>query len=371
MFTRENTKQIKGIAILLMMVHHLFTFPDKIPYGMSVATSFYISGKELLELIGGFGRICVPIYMFMGGYGLYKKAVTEGEQLVVHNHLAKDIVALYKAYWKVFFVFVPIGFLFFGNQIQYCANELVCFRFAQWSMGDFLRNLMGISSSFNSEWWFFWSYIFALFVGYVFIELFRKKRSLYTECAAVIVWTILLVNIFPILPFEEGLESLWSNIWYKNICLGNASSILVLVGILFAKYRIFESWKNSMNEKKRSEVFVLSLLFIALLVCVREFIVSTEFDIILVPLFVFACHILMEACGFLKRPLEVLGTHSTNMWLVHTFYCYYFYPFPKLIYGSNNAVIALVILLILSLGTSILLNLLWKRIEKGYRRLCK
>ncbi len=71
MFTRENTKQVKGIAILLMLVHHLYTFADRIPYGLEIASQYYISGMELTVIIGSFGKICVSIFMFLGGYGLY------------------------------------------------------------------------------------------------------------------------------------------------------------------------------------------------------------------------------------------------------------------------------------------------------------
>lgn len=29
MLSRINTKQLKGLAVLLMLAHHLFTFPDR------------------------------------------------------------------------------------------------------------------------------------------------------------------------------------------------------------------------------------------------------------------------------------------------------------------------------------------------------
>lgn len=366
MFTRENTKQIKGIAILLMLAHHLFAFPDKVPYGMSLETSFYISGKELLALIGEFCKICVALYMFMGGYGLYKKAVAEGQQDVIQNNLAKDIAGLYKSYWKVFLIFIPIGFLFFSSQQQYCADASVCFRFSEWSLENVLMNFVGMSYSLNSEWWFLWYYLFALFQGYVFIELFRNKRNLYTECAAVILWAVLLADVFPIIPFWEGFEALWSNIWYKYICLGSEYSVLMLVGIIFAKYKVFENWKNYVRNLKRAERLSLSLLVIGLTVYVRVFFVTNIFEIVVVPIFVFACHAFVEAGGFLGRPLAFLGEHSTNIWLVHTFYCFYFEPAAKLVYGSNNAIAAFAVLLVLVLGTSILLNSFWKIVGKGY-----
>lgn len=33
MLSRINTKQLKGLAVLLMLAHHLFTFPDRWPSG--------------------------------------------------------------------------------------------------------------------------------------------------------------------------------------------------------------------------------------------------------------------------------------------------------------------------------------------------
>lgn len=59
MLTRTNTKQLKAVAILLMLAHHLFTFPERIPYNLSPATSILISNTELTQCIGLFGKICV------------------------------------------------------------------------------------------------------------------------------------------------------------------------------------------------------------------------------------------------------------------------------------------------------------------------
>lgn len=36
MLTRKNTKQLKGMAVLLMLTHHLFTFPDRVPFGLNL-----------------------------------------------------------------------------------------------------------------------------------------------------------------------------------------------------------------------------------------------------------------------------------------------------------------------------------------------
>ena len=366
MFTKENTKQIKGIAILLMMAHHLFAFPDRMPYGTMIQTPFHISGMELTELIGGFGKICVSIYMFMGGYGLFKRYASCEEKKVECNRLGSDIIKLYKAYWKVLLIMVPIAFMFFSNQGQYCVDEVICTRYNGWTIKDFIQNFFGLSRTFNSEWWFFWSYLLALFEGYIFIEIFKNKKNLYLEIGTVILWSVLLIGVFPVLPFEEGYSVLWNNAWYNEICLGSEFVILFFVGIIFAKYSIFEGWKTYLSQLKKVEKLIVSMLGIGLAVYVRQFFLKMEFDIVLAPLFIFVCYVFIEESHFLKRPLGFLGAHSTNMWLVHTFFCFYFGAIAKFIYGFNNESISYILLFGLSLVSSILINVFWKLIGKGY-----
>ena len=67
MLTKEDAKKIKGIAIILMLMYHLFYFKDRI-YGGGVIS---IISNSLVENIGKFGNICVPIFFFLSGYGLY------------------------------------------------------------------------------------------------------------------------------------------------------------------------------------------------------------------------------------------------------------------------------------------------------------
>lgn len=87
-----------------MLAPHLFAFPEKIPFGYEFKTVFSINVVSIPTCIGIFGQICVSGFMFLGSYGLYKQ-VDKKKKLVINK-----IVNLYKSYWKVFFIFVPIGF---------------------------------------------------------------------------------------------------------------------------------------------------------------------------------------------------------------------------------------------------------------------
>lgn len=53
MLTRKNTKQLKGFAILLMLAHHLYAFPDRMPYGYDFSRNIILNDK-LINYIGIF-----------------------------------------------------------------------------------------------------------------------------------------------------------------------------------------------------------------------------------------------------------------------------------------------------------------------------
>lgn len=67
-FSKEDTKCMKALAVILMLIHHLWGFPGRIE-GLK-----YFSGggcEDFTLFIGLFGKICVSFFLFLGGYGLY------------------------------------------------------------------------------------------------------------------------------------------------------------------------------------------------------------------------------------------------------------------------------------------------------------
>lgn len=71
LFRREDTKLVKGFAILLMLYHHLFAFPNRIQDGSSYISLFSVLGIDSAELLGLFGKMCVALFLFLGGYGTW------------------------------------------------------------------------------------------------------------------------------------------------------------------------------------------------------------------------------------------------------------------------------------------------------------
>lgn len=65
-FTKSDTLFVKGVAILMMMFHHLLGFPEKI-VNYSRAMGLTVDGKSLFLSFAEFCRMCVPIFIVMGG----------------------------------------------------------------------------------------------------------------------------------------------------------------------------------------------------------------------------------------------------------------------------------------------------------------
>ena len=69
-FTKDDTTLMKGLAILLMLAHHLWGFGDRLVSELPMI-SVTARGMEFAGLIGGYGKICVSMFMFLGGFGTY------------------------------------------------------------------------------------------------------------------------------------------------------------------------------------------------------------------------------------------------------------------------------------------------------------
>lgn len=66
LISKRDTQILKGIGIMLMLIHHLFSSPASIELYDDIA----INGVGLVNQIGVFSKLCVSIFVFISGYGL-------------------------------------------------------------------------------------------------------------------------------------------------------------------------------------------------------------------------------------------------------------------------------------------------------------
>jgi len=357
-FSREDTKVIKGIAIVLMLAHHLWAFPDRYPVGFFFYSWLSVEGQPLEVFLGSFGKICVAIFMFLGGYGLYWKTRKRGGILL-------DIIHLYKSYWKVFLLFIPIGFLLFSGQpVDYAQNTALCTRFTDFREKEVIGNFIGWSSSYNSEWWFFRTYLCAIFLGYIFLQLIENHKSFWTDVSIVVVVSVFIQTVFPILGGIETFQGLKKNLFFSNLCTIHNSACSFFMGIVFAKYDELGKIMSFFQKYRKIERVFFAVIGIGLICYTRGAIFGGQLDIFYVPCLIVLTLELVQLSKRLRWGLVLLGKNSTNMWLIHSFYCYYFFAMEKVVYSTHYALVDLAILLFLSFASSMAVELFWKKIQQ-------
>ena len=307
--SKENAVWLQGVAIMLMVFHHLFAFPERIhvPYTMVLDFSFF----HFETILSYFGRICIGMFAFISGYGMakvatvklqYKNPVIHGYKLILHQ-----LLKFYLRFWIVFSVFVPIGFILGVYQFE-------------WAV--FLKSLIGINTTYNGEWWYILDYLkFLLLFPFLFwiISLINKLRKVWRIIIYTIIIVFLLVSEFiPIINQHFSLMPAF------------------VIGMIVFASGFFELVFSLLIKTGRLR-YIISLFGIALIVLERFFFpISNRLDFIIIPFFCFFMLIFAKSVFFerlLNRSIGFIGKYSTYIWLTHTFFAYYYFQsftyFPK------------------------------------------
>lgn len=361
--SKDDTKVMKAIAICCMLAHHLWCFPTRIPGG-ALTQLFTIFGIPSTTYFGFFGKICVPMFFFFGGYGVYKSYY--GRKYDIVEKLKK----LYFAYWKVFLLFIPIGFLLFAKQQAYCSEAFIYTRFARLDARELVSNFIGFTSTYNREWWFLISYAFAL-VSFPFIRAVIDKFSARVNIFIAIVVTILVTNIFPGISKSETLGFLNTNYLYiKFFCQIAPYATCFWMGAVVARNGLLDRLNDAMKSSHLLNP-VADIIAWCIVIFLRQSEIGDKFDIFYIPLLTVISLDLINRLKPLRFAAIALGKQSTNMWLIHPFFCYYFGVVTKIVAAPRYASVSLLILIAFSFICGILVDLFWKGAGLLFERLKK
>ena len=359
-FTSYDTKKIKGFAIILMLAHHLWAFPNRIAGG-ELKHLFTIFGDSSLLILGNFGKICISLFFFLGGYGIYIQSKKKGFNIL------KNIKKIYIAYWKVFIIFIPLALIFFNNWVPFCEAQDIYLRFAGWTWKDVVKNFLGVSSSLNGEWWFLSSYVVAI-VLFPLLKGLIEKNSLLKNLFYIVIISILMTNVFPAIGSIKYLGTLNNNYLYNTIFCQTAPYITCFyIGVLFAKENLIIKLYNKINEVIKLNT-ITDIIILGVIIFFRSYVAGPEMDIIYVPLLIIILIDILSHIPILEKTFEKLGENSTNMWLIHSFYCYYFYPIVKIVVALRWGIPCLIVLIVLTLISSYIIDYFWELIKKIYNK---
>lgn len=337
-FNKNDTLIAKGAAIILMYIHHLYAFENRIIAGNYYNSIFQIWGKNIELWIGIFGKICVCIFMFLSGFGTYKSFIRNN---YTFDFIKIKIQRFYIIYWTVFLIFIPIGYI-----IGYPRNL---------SFLELLNNISCYKITYNGEWWFATPFICMMILCPIIIKCFEKNNSnnFILECFLIVTFAVairtILPNIIKLDYFNEFEKSSYWRILYSTIKLIPG----FLSGYICAKYNLF----NRFREKFKSKVVLLSYSFIILLIvfyCRSKTGMSINWDYIYAPLIILAVTNIIREIKIIREIFISIGKKSTYMWLMHSFFCYQY--FQSFIYSMHNSILVLLCLLLVTYLIACILN---------------
>lgn len=342
-YGKDEATALKGIAILILLFHHLFLKGRFEDFGVSFAP-FPV---EFITKIASYSKICVAIYAFISGYGLY---------LGYQNKKSSDIKWVAQRYLKTFSGFWLIVVLswivcqFINGRVstQYFSKS-------PWAgIAYMILEFLGLSDLFGTpsicgSWW----YMSAAFVFIVLTPLVaRAKNSIAIACLI----TMLCVRVL----FGGDLSAYLDE--YMSFSKPLAFVMPFLIGAIFAKNNLIIKIVNARHRWLRLilELSLLVFFFVSYIKIPSLAFYDIKMGVFGLPVILICIEYIIPRKGI--HPVFVfLGKHSMNIFLVHTFIRRTY--LEDFTYSFPHFTIIIVVLLLLSLSISLVLEWIKKTLH--------
>lgn len=153
----KDTNALKGIALMLLLLHHLFYIDNGLFYDVHLYKDHY-----LINEIGIASKVCVSIFVMLSGYGL---AVSAQKGINLKSFYCRRFTKLLIHYWFIWLIFVPISVFVFGRSFEDAYGNNIIIKFIFDIFG--VINVFGLYG-YNVTWWFY-SAIIILYIIFPFL----------------------------------------------------------------------------------------------------------------------------------------------------------------------------------------------------------
>lgn len=336
-FSAMDSMALKGVAIIIMMFHHCFLNPERYE-GYTV--DFSPLGETFVGEISYIFKICVSLFAFVSGYGLYSSAKNKcNDMKTTEQWVISRLIKTLSGFWVVYvliFAFAQIYASF--PQETYCikgnASGIV------FAVIDFLglANLLG-TPTLVSTWW----YMSAAIIFIVLVPIIIKFMNKFGVVA-------LLVSVFAIPRLLGG--------GYPGGTTPTSFVIALVLGVVFARYDLFAKLDNIKLTKfsflnEIISIVVMIVLLVASFYMYLRLALNSLWEYhygLCAIIFIQFCRVCIIRIPVIKQILIFLGKHSMNVFLIHTFIRYTFFkPFT---YSFEHFLLIVVVLLAISTGLS-------------------
>lgn len=334
MFTKEDSSICKGIAICMMLMHHLFSSNDYNGYNIS----FYPFAEDRVVFLAVLCKVCVAVFVFITGYGLYTcyKQCNDWNNFIKYRY-----TKLMKTYWFIFVIAVllqPLGRTIvdaYGSSIK----DIVLYGAVDFSGLSYLFE----TPTLNPTWWYMGLAIAIVFMFPVIVVAVR-----HLGVYAVTIGSVLMIYFFG---------------------LSNTATFYIpslMLGVLCASEEWFLRVELLCKKHKLLAPIIVIVLFFVLLWYRTEYNLNGIVDGLLAVCIVTIVKLWVSRLRVVSTVLEELGKRSYIMFLTHTLiYNYYFKDF---IYGFRYWWLIFTVLVVVSFVVSVVLEFVLDRVQKRIKR---
>lgn len=340
-FTKKNSMCLKGVAIWIMMFHHCYRSVDRFENYMVDFTPFTL---EFIVNLSDYFKICVSIFVFITGYGLYismKERVNA--RITTEKWIYERLIKTLSGFWFAYILIFIITQIYAGYpfSIYFGKGEV---RGIIYALIDFL----GLAHLFStptlvSTWWYMSAAIVYIVILPVFVK--WKEKLGYTTL-------IMMIMIIPRLVGDG----------YPG-GIGILSFLMPLIlGMIFAEYDLFAKLQSVKitNNRIASEIIqfiVYTVLLVGSIIIWWRFPRDKvwEFHLGIAAIIAICyCWKYIIRIPVIKELLLFSGKHSMNIFLIHSFIRAIF--FGDFIYSFRYFAVIVLVLFSISLGISIIVE---------------
>ena len=157
--TRDDSKMLQGLAVMAMVILHLF---DRRDYQGLFQPLIFIKDIPLSFYIAQLSDFCVFCFAFCSGYAHMKLF----DQPDYYKKRLKGLLRLLIQYWMVILVFSIVSVLI--GQGSFMPKDLK----------TMAGNLFMYKISYNGAWWYMWAYTLIVLISPVILRFCKKYHPI-------------------------------------------------------------------------------------------------------------------------------------------------------------------------------------------------